>query len=74
MQKNTLLKVGVAGSLLAALCCFTPLLVVLLGVLGLATWVGYLDVVLLPILFLFLGLTIYALFHKGGNDEQNHHS
>ena len=74
MQKNTLLKVGIVGTLLAALCCFTPLLVILFGALGLAAWVGYLDAILLPALVLFLGLTVYAWLKKGDDHDTNHHT
>ena len=42
------------------MCCFTPLLVVLLGAVGLSTWLGWLDYVLFPALALFIGITIYA--------------
>lgn len=61
---NTLLKVGVTGTVLAALCCFTPVLVILLGLVGLSAFVGYLDYVLFPALAAFIGLTLYALHHK----------
>jgi len=64
MQKSTLLRTGIAGTILAALCCFTPLLVVLLGVAGLSAWVGHLDAVLLPALVIFIAVTIYALIRK----------
>jgi len=60
-MKRPLLMTGLLGSALAALCCFTPLLVVLLGALGLSAWVGGLDAVLLPALALFIGLTVYAI-------------
>ena len=40
---NRLLKIGLGGSVVAAVCCFTPLLVVLVG---LSALVGYLDYVL----------------------------
>ncbi len=61
-------RVGVAGSLLVALCCFTPVLVLLLGVVGLSALTGYLDLVLLPALAMFVGLALYALWRrrKGG--------
>lgn len=62
---KTLLKIGLTGSVVAALCCATPVLVVLLGVVGLSVWVGYLDYVLLPALAVFIGLTLYALHKKG---------
>lgn len=61
MDTKTLLRVGVAGTGIAALCCATPLLVILLGVVGLSAWAGGLDYVLLPALAVFVGLTLYAL-------------
>tara|TARA_R100000935_G_scaffold442_3_gene1444 strand:+ start:8412 stop:8675 length:264 start_codon:yes stop_codon:yes gene_type:complete len=59
-----LLRVSVIGTVLVALCCFTPILVILLGTVGLAGLTGYLDVVLLPALAFFIGLTIYAIWRK----------
>jgi mercuric ion transport protein len=64
MRKTTLLKTGIIGSAIAALCCFTPVLVVLFGAVGLAAWVGYLDYVLMPALLFFVGLSVYAYFGR----------
>ncbi len=67
MKKPTdrsLLRVGIIGVVIAALCCFTPALVVLLGVIGLSATTGYLDYVLLPALVFFIGLTAYALWRR----------
>ncbi len=64
MDDRKLLTTGIIGTVVAALCCFTPLLVVLLGALGLSALVGWLDVVLLPALAVFLGITIYALWRR----------
>ncbi|TFH86254.1 mercury resistance system transport protein MerF [Billgrantia azerbaijanica] len=61
---KTLLRIGVIGTVLVALCCFTPVLVILLGTLGLAALTGYLDYVLFPALAAFIGLTGYALYRK----------
>ncbi|MFC3284941.1 mercury resistance system transport protein MerF [Litchfieldella rifensis] len=61
---KTLLRVGVIGTVLVALCCFTPILVILLGTVGLAALTGYLDYVLFPALAAFIGLTGYALYRK----------
>ena len=61
MNNRTLLKTGIIGTVIAALCCFTPVLVVLLGVVGLSAWIGWLDYVLMPVLLVFVGITIYAL-------------
>ncbi len=62
--KSRLLPIGVIGSIIAALCCFTPVLVVLLGALGLSALTGILDYVLLPALAFFLLLTGYALWQR----------
>ncbi|MFQ5535043.1 MAG: mercury resistance system transport protein MerF [Sphingomonadales bacterium] len=64
MRDRGLLTIGIVGTAIAALCCFTPLLVVLLGVAGLSAWVGGLDYVLLPSLGLFAAITLYALFRR----------
>ena len=61
MKVDKLVTFGAVGTLIAALCCFTPILVVILTSVGLATWLGWLDYVLLPLLALFIGLTIFAL-------------
>ena len=59
-----LLKVGIVGTVIAALCCFTPVLVVLFSAVGLSGIVGYLDYVLLPALGIFILLTACALWQK----------
>jgi len=69
MKNNKLLGVGAGGSIFFGICCFTPLLVILLGGFGLSAWLGWLDFVLLPGLAIFLTLTAYALirrFRSGG--------
>lgn len=60
MDNRSLLKTGITGSAIAAVCCATPVLVIALGVLGLSAWVGWLDYVLIPALVIFIGITIYA--------------
>ena len=57
---NKLLKVGIIGTIVAALCCFTPVLVFLLGALGLASLVTYLDFFLIPTLIIFAGMAFYG--------------
>jgi len=71
MKSSTLLKTGVIGTLVATLCCFTPVLATLFGAVGLAAWVGHLDAVLMPALVFFAGLTAYAFFkkEKGGSSQ-----
>jgi len=64
MTNNALLRVGIVGSIIAAVCCFTPILVVVLGAIGLSGLVGMLDHVLLPILFIFIAIAGYALWKR----------
>jgi mercuric ion transport protein len=64
MNNNRLLKTGIIGSVIAAICCVTPVLVLLFGVLGLSAAVGWLDFVLLPALAVFLAITGYALWKR----------
>jgi len=71
MNNKALLTTGVVGTVLAALCCFTPVLVVLLGAVGLSAVVGYLDVVLLPALAIFVGITLFALWRRKQNANAN---
>ena len=59
-----LLLTGLVGSAVTAVCCFTPVLVILLGILGLSAVVGYLDYVLLPVLGIFLAITGYAMIRQ----------
>ncbi|EAR51550.1 hypothetical protein OG2516_01486 [Oceanicola granulosus HTCC2516] len=63
-KNDRLLKYGLIGTVIAALCCFTPILVILLGAVGLSAVLGWLDFVLLPALALFLGITLYALWRR----------
>ncbi|MEL6919940.1 MAG: mercury resistance system transport protein MerF [Pseudomonadota bacterium] len=64
MNNNKLFITGLIGTAVAALCCFTPVLVILLGAVGLSAIVGYLDYVLLPALGIFLLITTYALWKR----------
>lgn len=63
-KRSRLLRVGVIGTIITALCCFTPALVILVGVVGLSAIVGYLDSVLFPALGAFVLLTILALWKR----------
>jgi mercuric ion transport protein len=64
MTNDKTLKIGVVGTVIAALCCFTPVLVILFGVVGLSALVGKLDYVLIPTLLIFLSITVYALWKR----------
>jgi mercuric ion transport protein len=64
MTEKSLLKIGIVGTIITAICCFTPLLVVVLGVIGLSSLIGLLDLVLLPALAIFLLITGYGLWKR----------
>jgi mercuric ion transport protein len=53
---RAMLRTGIIGAVVTAVCCFTPVLVILLGAVGLGAMTGYLDYVLFPALAGFLGL------------------
>jgi len=65
MDQNTrLIGTGVAGALLSMLCCFTPVLVILLSALGLTAFVARLDYVLIPVFMASIALVIFALVRR----------
>jgi hypothetical protein len=65
-KDKKLLRVGSIGTAFAAICCFTPALVVLVSFGGLSAIVGWLDYGLFPILFASMGLVAYALYLRFG--------
>nr|WP_300301172.1 mercury resistance system transport protein MerF [Ferrovibrio sp.] len=60
----TILKTGIIGSVIAAICCATPVLGLALGALGLSAWLGWIDYVLIPALVLFLVITAYGFWRR----------
>ena len=54
------LVAAVTGTVLVALCCFTPILVITLSVIGLGFATRYLDYVILPALVVMLIVTVMA--------------
>jgi len=60
MKTDRWFKTGLWGSIVTAICCATPILPFLLGVIGLAAFTPYLDYVLFPLLGLFVILTLYG--------------
>jgi mercuric ion transport protein len=69
MKDRTILRTGIAGTVIAAICCFTPVLVIALGAVGLSAWLGWLDYVLLPAMAVFLAITAYGLWLRQRNSE-----
>ncbi len=73
ISNRKLLRTGIVGTVVAAICCFTPALVIAFGILGVSAWLGWIDWVLFPALAGFLLLTFYALIMRsraaGAADE-----
>jgi mercuric ion transport protein len=63
-RKNIVLRTGITGSIITAICCFTPILIVIFTAIGLAAIVGYLDYVLFPLLAIFLGMVGYGIYKR----------
>ena len=65
MDQNTkLIGAGLTGAVLSMLCCLTPVLVLLLGTLGLAAFVAKLDYVLIPVFIASVGLVIFGVVRR----------
>jgi mercuric ion transport protein len=64
MWRDKTVRFGMIGAVVVALCCFTPILVILFAAVGFSWAIGYLDYVLFPALFIFIGLTIYAVWRR----------
>jgi mercuric ion transport protein len=51
---------AVAGTVLVALCCFTPILVITLAAVGMSAFTPYLDYILLPALVMMIVLVFVS--------------
>jgi mercuric ion transport protein len=71
VRDTTILKTGAIGAVIAAVCCFTPLLVILLGVVGLSAWLGWLDYVLFPALASFLMMIGYGVWRRPQSNRES---
>ncbi len=64
-----------AGTVAVALCCFTPVLVIALGAVGLGALTPYLDYVLLPALAVLIIVTVLSYKSwKRAQHERNSHA
>ena len=68
---NFWVTTGIIGALASSLCCLTPLAIILLGVVGLGAWTGYIDYVVLPSLVFSVGLLGYGLYSKKRCENSN---
>jgi mercuric ion transport protein len=65
-EHKRLMRGGLIGSAIAAICCFTPFLVVIIAGVGLSAVAGWLDYALFPMLFASLSVIAYALWLQAG--------
>ncbi|TFB12986.1 mercury resistance system transport protein MerF [Filobacillus milosensis] len=71
MKHKKTFIVGLIGAFIILLCCATPILVILLGVIGLGAITGYIDYALIPVLAFFLGLIFYSYSKLNKPDSKN---
>jgi mercuric ion transport protein len=63
-KEGSLIATGAIGASVAAICCATPVLAVVLGTIGLGAWLAAADYVLIPVLFLCLALLGFGLYRS----------
>jgi len=66
MDDKRLIWTGGIGAALAAILCATPVLAVVLPMLGLAAWLAAADYVLIPLLLVCLALVGLGLYRYWG--------
>lgn len=64
-------RAGIIALIVAAVCCFTPSLILFLGTAGLWTWLAGHGYLLLSALVLILAVTVYGGFHRHCHEEDN---
>ena len=58
-QENGL-RATIAGTIVVIICCFSPVLVILLGAVGLSAFTPYIDMMLFTALGIMIVLTIFS--------------
>lgn len=58
------MKTGLVGTTVTALCCFTPILVWLFAALGIGGLVVYLDMILIPLLGVFIIILLWGVVNQ----------
>jgi mercuric ion transport protein len=64
MDDRTLIRTGTVGAVIAAICCATPVVVILLGAVGLSAWAAGADLVLIPVLLACLALVALGVVRR----------
>ena len=64
MTDRSVITTGAIGAALAAICCATPLLAIVLGSVGLSAWLASANYVVMPVLFLGIALGGLGLYRR----------
>ena len=64
MTDRSLIATGAIGAALAAICCATPILAVVLGGIGLSAWLAKADYIVMPVLLLGVALVGVGLYRR----------
>src|SRR5258708_17113085 len=64
MNDRALVRTGTVGAVIAAICCATPALAVLLPLIGLSAWLTRADFIVIPLLLVFLGVAVLGLYRR----------
>jgi mercuric ion transport protein len=64
MRDRTLITTGAVGTVVAVVCCATPLLAVAFGAVGLTAWLAKVDYVLIPALILCIALIGFGFYRR----------
>jgi len=64
MRDSTLITTTAIGAVLAAICCAMPLLVVVLGGIGLTGWLAKAAYVVIAALILCFGPIVFGLYRR----------
>ena len=64
MTDRSLIATGGVAAVLAAICCATPILAVLLGAIGLTAWVAKADYIVMPVLVVGIALVGFGRYRR----------
>ncbi|RXG86365.1 mercury transport protein [Bradyrhizobium zhanjiangense] len=64
MNDRALIPAGMAGAILAAICCATPLIAGVLSLAGLGTWLAGGGLVVLPLVIARFGLIAWGIHRR----------
>jgi mercuric ion transport protein len=64
MNDRSLIATGGIAAVLAAICCATPILAIILGGIGLTAWIAKADYAVMPVLVLGIALAGFGLYRR----------